>query len=80
MKEYRWNENDQSATCRVRAHGATYNLYVGELPDLRRDAAWFLRKGRRTIASGIAGDMGKALAQVEDAFEKWASKTWLVIG
>ncbi|MGO7727950.1 hypothetical protein [Rhizobium leguminosarum] len=79
MSDYPWNEKARSAQCQVRRANATYSLYAGHLPDMR-GAAWFIRKGRRVIASGIAGDMGKALAQVEHAFENWTSKDWRVYG
>lgn len=73
MKEYPWNEGEKSAKCRVRRSGASYYLYVGDLPDTR-NAAWFLQKGRRVIASGITSEMPTALAQVEHALENWTSK------
>ncbi|MGV1758898.1 hypothetical protein ACQZ6F_18995 [Rhizobium sp. A22-96] len=79
MSDYPWNEKARSAQCRIRRAGTAYRLYVGDLPDMR-GAAWFFRKGRRVIASGVAGDMGKALAQVEHAFENWARRVWRVYG
>lgn len=79
MKDYPWNENDRSARCRVRRAGVTYCLYAGDLPDICR-AVWFIRQGKRVIASGIADNMGKALAQVEHALEKWTSRDWRVYG
>ncbi|NVP54743.1 MULTISPECIES: hypothetical protein [Rhizobiaceae] len=79
VREYPWNESDKSAKCRVRRAGASYYLYVGDLPDIR-SAAWFLRKGKRVIASGITSEMPTALAQVEHAFENWTSNAWRVHG
>lgn len=77
MREYPWNEGPRSARCRVQRAGTTYSLYVGDLPDMR-GAVWFLRTGRRVVASGIAGDMGEALANVEQALENWVKRIWLV--
>lgn len=79
MKEYPWNESEKSAKCRVRRADESYYLYVGDLPDIR-NTAWFLRKGRRIIASGITPEMPTALAQVEHAFENWTSKGLRVYG
>lgn len=79
MTDYPWNEKAKSAQCEVRRANVTYSLCVSDLHEMR-GAAWFVRLGKRgrVITSGIADDMGKALAQVEQAFEKWTSKDWRV--
>lgn len=77
LLNFAWHEKNKSAACKIHLGRSQYSLYVGELPDVRA-TAWYIRRGKRLIASGVANRMGEALAQVENAFENWAFKVWRV--
>lgn len=66
-RAYDWYVTANSAIC---VAGACY-IYAGKLPDLDGEAVWFIRRGERVIASGIAADLGTAQANAEQTLKDW---------